>query len=100
MSYCIPFIIESKVNNMTNLSVCIGSSCHINGSYNIIQTFQQLIEENHLHEKIDFKAEFCSKMCNREGVAVNFNSETFNITPENAYEFFDETVLGFINQTI
>ena len=48
---------------MTILSVCIGSSCHINGSYNVIQTFQQLIEENHLHEKIDFKAEFCSKMC-------------------------------------
>jgi len=99
MNYYIP-IMESKVNNMTILSVCIGSSCHINGSYNVIQTFQQLIEENHLHEKIDFKAEFCSKMCNQEGVSVNFNGETFNITPENAYKFFDQTVLTLINQSL
>jgi len=85
---------------MTILSVCIGSSCHINGSYNIIQTFQHLIEENHLYEKIDFKAEFCSKMCNQEGVSVSLNDENFNVTPENAYQFFSQTVLPLINQTI
>ena len=39
---------------MINVSVCIGSSCHLRGSYNVIQTFQHLIEENLLYDKIDF----------------------------------------------
>ena len=46
---------------MIELSVCIGSSCHIKGSYNVIQTFQQMIEENNLHNEVDFKGTFCMK---------------------------------------
>ena len=46
---------------MIELSVCIGSSCHIKGSYNVIQTFQQMIEENNLHGQVDFKGTFCMR---------------------------------------
>ncbi|MGN0592047.1 MAG: (2Fe-2S) ferredoxin domain-containing protein, partial [Ruminococcus sp.] len=35
---------------MVELNVCIGSSCHLKGSYNIIHTFQHLIEEKGLHD--------------------------------------------------
>lgn len=78
---------------MTELSVCIGSSCHLKGSFNIVQTFQQLIEENHLHDKLDFKASFCMKECNQAGVTISLNREKYNITPEAAREFFIERVL-------
>ena len=50
---------------MIELSVCIGSSCHIKGSYNVIQTFQQMIEENNLHGQVDFKGTFCMKQCDK-----------------------------------
>jgi len=53
---------------MLELSVCIGSSCHLKGSYNIIQLFQQMMEEYALHDKIDFKANFCMKECQGGGV--------------------------------
>ena len=64
---------------MVELSVCIGSSCHLKGSYNVIQTFQHLIEENALHDKVDFKATFCMKRCERPGVAVLLDGEEFSI---------------------
>lgn len=89
-------IIQRKVNKMTELSVCIGSACHLKGSYNIIQTFQQLVEENGLHEKINFKASFCMKKCNQAGVNVDLNGEKYNIAPEVAREFFYEKVVPLV----
>ena len=41
---------------MTEISVCFGTSCHLKGAYNIIQTFQQLIEEHGLHDRAGVKA--------------------------------------------
>ena len=41
---------------MVEVSVCIGSSCHLKGSYNVIQAFQQMIEENGLHDKARYGA--------------------------------------------
>ena len=81
---------------MIELSVCIGSSCHLNGSYNIIQTFQQKIEEMSLHDKIDFKASFCMKKCRQGGVSVFLNGEKHCVTPEGAGGFFIEMVLPLV----
>jgi NADH:ubiquinone oxidoreductase subunit E len=39
---------------MVELTVCIGSACYLKGSYNVIQTFQQIIEEKSLHDRISF----------------------------------------------
>ena len=78
---------------MLELSVCIGSSCHLKGSYNIIQLFQQIIEENALHDKIDFKANFCMKECQGTGVAVSINGTAHHVQPENAREFFKTTIM-------
>ncbi|MDD2268077.1 MAG: (2Fe-2S) ferredoxin domain-containing protein [Eubacteriales bacterium] len=77
---------------MIELSVCVGSSCHLKGSYNVIQTFQQLIEEYKLHDKISFKAGFCMKSCDREGVAVSFCGEKYSVKPEDARVFFKNTI--------
>jgi NADH:ubiquinone oxidoreductase subunit E len=73
---------------MLDLTVCIGSSCHIKGSYNVIQTFQQLIEEKMLHDRIDFKSSFCQKQCRNPGVAVSVNGVVHQVTAESAREFF------------
>ena len=81
---------------MVKLNVCIGSACHIKGSYNIIQTFQQLLEERKLHDRIEFKASFCMKSCNNTGVSVSVNGEAYDVMPERAEGFFDEVVLPLI----
>jgi NADH:ubiquinone oxidoreductase subunit E len=73
---------------MLELCVCVGSSCHIKGSYNVIQTFQQLIEQKSLHEKVNFKSSFCQKQCQYPGVAVSVGGTLHQVTPEKAGEFF------------
>ena len=78
---------------MVELSVCIGSSCHIKGSYNVIQTFQEMIEESNLHDKVDFKGTFCMKRSDKPGVSVAIDNESFNIDPAQARTFFKENVL-------
>lgn len=84
---------------MIELNVCIGSSCHIKGSYNIIQTFQQLIEENNLHDKIEMKAQFCMKQC-QQGVSVTIGDEIFSVSPETAREFFRNMVAARVGEKL
>lgn len=78
---------------MIELSVCIGSACHINGAHNVVATFQHLIEKYNLHDKINFNASFCMKECSASGVSVMVNGTQERIAPENAKAFFREKVL-------
>ena len=78
---------------MLELRVCIGSACHLKGSYNIVQAFQQLIEENGLHEKIDFKSAFCMKQCGNPGVRVSLNGEIHHVMAEAARDFFTKQIV-------
>ena len=76
------------------LSVCVGSSCHLKGSYEIIQIFKKEIEERQLQDKIELKASFCLGHCT-SGVAVRVDDEFLdNISPENARERFINDVLS------
>jgi len=81
---------------MIDLQVCIGSACHLRGSCNVIQVFQQMIEEQSLHDRIDFRSSFCMKQCVKRGVTVSVNGRTENIMPENARAFFQMSVLPLI----
>ena len=84
---------------MIELQICIGSSCHLKGSYNIITIFQQLIEEYSLHDKIDLQASFCMKHCQQQ-VSVTVNGEYYNVSPESAKQFFQTTVMPKINNKV
>lgn len=83
---------------MTELLVCIGSACHLKGAYNVISTFQHLIETHHLHEQIAFSAKFCTKECHKPGVAVSLNGVKCVIAAEEARTFFQERVLPAVEQ--
>ena len=81
---------------MTELNVCIGSACHVNGAHNVIQQFQHLIEANELGGKIDFKASFCMRNCGKTGVSVRVDGKEYRISPDNARSFFRETVMPLV----
>lgn len=82
---------------MLELNVCVGSSCHLKGSYNVIQVFQQLVEEQSLHDQIEMKAQFCVKQC-QKGVSVSIGEDVFSITPETAREFFKDSILPLLEK--
>ena len=36
-----------------NIKVCVGSSCHLKGSYEVIQSLKKYIEDNKLEDKVE-----------------------------------------------
>lgn len=75
------------------ISVCIGSACHLKGSYDVINKLQELVEENDLGDKVELKAVFCLGNC-QNGVSVKINEEDtiFSVTKKSANEFFETDV--------
>jgi NADH:ubiquinone oxidoreductase subunit E len=83
---------------MICVSVCIGTSCHLNGANNVVRSFQHLIEENGLHDKVTISAAFCMQTCAREGVSVKIGEERFAVKPEEARRFFKEKVMPMVQE--
>lgn len=81
---------------MVEINVCIGTACHLRGSYNVVQTFQQQIEHNGLHDKIELKTSFCMGDCQGVGVAVSVNGQHHNIEAVQAGEFFHSVILPLV----
>lgn len=76
-----------------NIYICVGSSCHIKGSYDIIQLMKEAITVNHLEEKINLSAAFCLGKCT-DGVSVKINDDIIcGVSRENFSEFFLQQVL-------
>ena len=75
------------------ITVCIGSSCHIKGSRQVVEKLQNLIEENKLADKVELGGTFCMGKC-QQGVCVTVDEEFYSVTPETAEEFFETAVLA------
>ena len=75
------------------VDVCVGSSCHLKGSYDVIQKLQKLIDENNLEDKVTLKASFCLGNCSN-GVSMRIDGEVVsNANPENIEDIFKEQIL-------
>ncbi|HAS78464.1 MAG TPA: hypothetical protein DCS38_01805, partial [Ruminococcus sp.] len=45
------------------VTICIGSSCHLKGSRQVVEKLQALIAENNLDEKVELSGTFCMGKC-------------------------------------
>lgn len=78
---------------MIGILVCVGSACHLKGSYNVINRLQQLIDEKGLGDAVEVKAALCLGKCTG-GVSVQIEGEeTLSLTPETLEGFFDENII-------
>ena len=76
------------------IQVCVGSSCYLKGSPEIVQLLQKFVEENRLENEVTLTGSFCIGKCNRVGVTIQVDDEIhIGITKENFREFFSEQVL-------
>lgn len=80
---------------MLKITVCIGSSCHIKGSRQVVEQLQYLISKNNLGDKVELGGTFCMGRC-QEGVCVEFNEKVYSLNPDNVNEFFEKNILGNI----
>lgn len=75
------------------ITVCIGSSCHIKGSRQVVERLQALIRENSLGDKVDLSGTFCMGKC-QQGVCVTVDDKFFSVKPDTVKDFFSENVLA------
>ena len=76
------------------VQVCVGSSCHLKGSEEIVELFQKAVEAHHLEQEITLVGSFCIGKCNRIGVTVQVDDDVYTgITRETFQDFFKEKVL-------
>lgn len=75
------------------VTVCIGSSCHIKGSRQVVEQLQELIKKNSLSDKVELAGTFCMGEC-QKGVCVTVDDAFFSVTPEGTEEFFNKNVLA------
>ena len=73
------------------VTVCIGSSCHIKGSRQVVESLQNLINENNLGDKVELGGTFCLGKC-QQGVCVNVDEEFYSVSPETVNDFFENEI--------
>lgn len=76
------------------ISVCVGSSCHLKGSYDVIEAFKSAISSHNLEQQVTLKATFCLGKCGVAGVSVKIDNEIITgVTVENFNSIFNQYVL-------
>lgn len=75
------------------VTVCIGSSCHIKGSRQVVEQLQNLISESNLSDKVELAGAFCMGNC-QKGVCVKIDEQIYSVTPDTTEEFFTTEILG------
>ena len=76
------------------VKICVGSSCHLKGSQELIEMMKEAIEKHGLSDKVVLAGSFCIGQCNRTGVTFQVEDEVVpGVTRENFYSFFQEHIL-------
>lgn len=75
------------------ITVCIGSSCHLKGSRQVVTQLQTLIHDHNLGDRVELAGTFCMGEC-QQGVCVTVDGVFFSVSPEQVGVFFSENVLA------
>ena len=73
------------------VTVCIGSSCHIKGSRQVVEGLQYLIAHENLGDKVELGGTFCMGRC-QEGVCVTVDGNFYSVSPDNVKDFFEKEI--------
>lgn len=74
------------------ITICIGSSCHLKGSRDVIKIFERLIALHRFEEKITLKGSFCMGECSKNGVCIRVDEERFHVSPLEVESFFNSEI--------
>jgi NADH:ubiquinone oxidoreductase subunit E len=77
---------------MLNVSICVGSACHMKGSKEVIARLKELVAEHGLQGKVLLNGSFCTGNC-EYAVCVVIDDTVFSVRPETTEEFFNNEIL-------
>ena len=85
-------------DRMCTVTVCVGSSCHIKGSRDVIMKFNDLLKEHGLENKVELKGCFCMERCG-EGLNWQIDDEQLtSATVEEATDIFEKRVIDVVKK--
>lgn len=73
------------------VTICIGSSCHLKGSRQVVEGLQKLVSENGLQDKVSLGGAFCIGNC-QNGVCVTVDGEVYSVKPDTVNSFFENEI--------
>ena len=77
------------------VQVCVGSSCYLKGSEEVVRLFEKAVAEYDLEGEVILTGNFCVGKCNRIGVTVQIDDDIHvGVTKENFDGFLKENVLN------
>ena len=71
--------------------ICIGSSCHVRGSRQVIETLMRLTKESVADIDIELSGSFCMGACSK-GVSIKIGEQIYHVKPEDTEDFFHEVI--------
>ena len=74
---------------MIEIDICLGSSCHLKGAYDVLKEFRNMAAEMSLDGEVEMRGRFCMQKC-QQGVSVSLGDEYYSVSPATAREFFRE----------
>lgn len=63
------------------IKVCVGSSCHLKGSYDVIEAFKEVLRKYDVEDIIELQASFCLGHCAKGVTALCNCSHTSTESP-------------------
>ncbi|HSV30739.1 MAG TPA: [FeFe] hydrogenase, group A [Atribacteraceae bacterium] len=84
----------ARETQKVDIAVCVGTSCYLKGSYNILQALVQLARELGVEDRVSIDATFCLEHCS-EGPNIRVNDEVLTgVSGENLREIFETAVMA------
>ena len=81
---------------MLNVSICVGSACHMKGSKEVVAKLKELVAAHQLQGEVLLNGSFCTGNC-QHAVCVVIDDTVFSVRPETTEEFFENEILSRVS---
>jgi NADH:ubiquinone oxidoreductase 24 kD subunit len=85
-----------EVSVLKTLKICIGSACHLKGSYDVIEILQSLIKEYELEDKLELKAAFCLGHCTEAVSVERWDGQCLSFSKDNTKAEFEKNIMPLL----
>jgi NADH:ubiquinone oxidoreductase subunit E len=78
------------MNTITELVICLGSSCFARGNKKILESIQRYIKENQLDGRVKFRGNHCFGKCNKGPILKIGENIYEQVSQENLMAILDK----------
>lgn len=81
---------------MIQVKICVGSACHVKGSYATTKLFQEKLAKAGLTDQVELSASFCMGEC-KDGPCVKINGTKFHeVYADQVDRLIDEEIIPLL----